>query len=130
MIDGGTMAESMNERKMDYVFTQQMIWEVLGQSNAKFKDSSIQKDYVSFKAEINKKIANMKLQPSFIDDTITITAGETKTITDTNNVLKDYVSFDKTVDGIRIQHSKGQNTMKITVVRIVRKKLIEYLKAQ
>ena len=115
VIDGGTMAESMNERKMDYVFTQQMIWEVLGQSNAKFKDSSIQKDYVSFKAEINKKIANMKLQPSFIDDTITITAGETKTITDTNNVLKDYVSFDKTVDGIRIQHSKGQNTMKITV---------------
>ena len=43
VIDGGTMAESMNERKMDYVFTQQMIWEVLGQSNAKFKDSSIKK---------------------------------------------------------------------------------------
>ena len=115
VISGGTMSEANEEKKMDYVFTQQMIWEVLGQSNAKFKDSSIQKDYVSFKEDVNEKIANMKLQPSFIDDTITINVGETKTITDSNNVLKDYVSFDKTVDGIRIQHTKGQNTLKITV---------------
>ena len=115
VISGGTMSEANEEKKMDYVFTQQMIWEVLGQSNAEFRDSSIQKDYVSFKKEVNEKIANMKLQPSFIDDTITINVGETKTITDSNNVLKDYVSFDKTVDGIRIQHTKGQNTLKITV---------------
>lgn len=115
VISGGTMSEANEEKKMDYVFTQQMIWEVLGQSNAKFKDSSIQKDYVSFKEDVNEKIANMKLQPSFIDDTITINVGETKTITDSNNVLKDYVSFDKTVDEIRIQHTKGQNTLKITV---------------
>lgn len=115
VISGGTMSESNKQKKMDYVFTQQMIWEVLDQSDAKFRDSSIQKDYVSFKAEINEKIANMKLQPSFINNTITINAGETKTITDTNNVLKDYVSFDKSIDGIRIQHTKGQNTMKITV---------------
>ena len=53
VIDGGIMSASMKERKMNYVFTQQMIWETLGQSNATFKDSSIQSQYISFKAEIN-----------------------------------------------------------------------------
>ncbi len=115
VIDGGIMSASMKERKMNYVFTQQMIWETLGQSNATFKDSSIQSQYISFKAEINEKIANMKKQPSFVYETITVDVGETKTITDSNNVLKDYVSFDKTVDGIRISHTKGQNTLTITV---------------
>ena len=115
VIDGGIMSGSMKERKMNYVFTQQMIWETLGQSNATFKDSSIQSQYVLFKAEINEKIANMKKQPSFVNETITLEVGETKTITDSNNVLKDYVSFDKTVDGIRITHTKGQNTLSITV---------------
>ena len=115
VIDGGIMAESLKDRKMNYVFTQQMIWETLGQSNATFKDSSIQSQYISFKAEINEKIANMKKQPSFVYETITVDVGETKTITDSNNVLKDYVSFDKTVDGIRISHTKGQNTLTITV---------------
>ena len=115
VVDGGIMAEGMKSRKMDYVFTQQMIWEVLGQSNATFKASSIQSQYNSFKATINEKIANMKKQPSFVNDTITLEVGETKTITDSNNVLKDYVNFDKTVDGIRIQHTKGQNTLSITV---------------
>ena len=115
VIDGGIMSGSMKERKMNYVFTQQMIWETLGQSNATFKDSSIQSQYISFKAEINEKIANMKKQPSFVYETITVDVGETKTITDSNNVLKDYVSFDKTVDGIRISHTKGQNTLTITV---------------
>lgn len=115
VIDGGIMSGSMKERKMNYVFTQQMIWETLGQSNATFKDSSIQSQYISFKAEINEKIANMKKQPSFVYETITVDVGETKTITDSNNVLKDYVSFYKTVDGIRISHTKGQNTLTITV---------------
>lgn len=115
VIDGGIMSGSMKERKMNYVFTQQMIWEILGQSNATFKDSSIQSQYISFKAEINEKIANMKKQPSFVYETITVDVGETKTITDSNNVLKDYVSFDKTIDGIRISHTKGQNTLTITV---------------
>ena len=115
VIDGGIMSGSMKERKMNYVFTQQMIWETLGQSNATFKDSSIQSQYISFKAEINEKIANMKKQPSFVYETITVDVGETKTITDSNNVLKDYVSFDKTVDGIIISHTKGQNTLTITV---------------
>lgn len=113
VVDGGIIAD--NSRKMDYVFTQQMIWEVLGQSSATFRDSSIQNNYVNFKNEINSKINNIRKQPSFINDTITVEAGESKTISDSNNVLKDYVSFDKTVDGIRVAHTKGQNTLSITV---------------
>lgn len=112
-VDGGIMAD--NNRKMDYVYTQQMIWEALEQSSATFRDLSIQNSYVNFKNEVNSKINTMRRQPSFINDTITIEAGETKTISDSNNVLKDYVSFDKTVDGIRIAHTKGQNTLSITV---------------
>lgn len=112
-VDGGIMAD--NGRKMDYVFTQQMIWEALGQSSATFRDSSIQNNYVNFKNEVNSKINNIRKQPSFINDTITVEAGESKTISDSNNVLKDYVSFDKTVDGIRVAHTKGQNTLSITV---------------
>ena len=88
VIDGGIMAESMKSRKMDYVYTQQMIWEVLGQSNATFRDSNIQNGYVNFKNEVNSKINNIRKQPSFINDTITVECGETKTITDSNNVLE------------------------------------------
>lgn len=101
--------------KQDYVFTQQMIWEVLGQSSASFVNSSVQNEYNSFKANINNQIANMEKRPSFDASTITVDAGKSKTITDTNGVLRDYNSVDKTVDGIRIQHTKGENTLTITV---------------
>ena len=101
--------------KQDYVFTQQMIWEVLGQSSASFVNSSVQNEYNSFKANINNQIANMEKRPSFDASSITVDAGKSKTITDTNGVLRDYNSVDKTVDGIRIQHTKGENTLTITV---------------
>ena len=115
VIDGGILAGDMYNVKMDYVFTQQYIWEVLGQSNATFKNSSIQSQYNSFKATINQQINDMAKQPSFVGTTIELEAGETKTITDTNNVLKDYNSIDKTVDGLRFVHNKGENTITITV---------------
>ena len=115
VVDGGINADSMINVKKDYVFTQQMVWEILGQSSAEFVDSSIQSEYVNFKANINNQIANMEKRPSFDATTITIDAGESKTITDFYGVLKDYNSIDKKVDGIRIQHTKGENTMTITV---------------
>lgn len=82
--------------KQDYVFTQQMIWEVLGQSSASFVNSSVQNEYNSFKANINNQIANMEKRPSFDASSITVDAGKSKTITDTNGVLRDYNSVDKT----------------------------------
>ena len=102
-------------KKRDYAFTQQMIWEVLGQSNATFVDSEHQSQYNDFKANINKEIENMQKRPSFSDTTITIQAGESKTLVDSNNVLKDYTSINKTINGITFKHDTGSNSMTITV---------------
>ena len=57
----------------------------------------------------------MKTRPSFVKETITIDAGQTKTLTDSNGVLKDYNSIDRTIDGVRIVHTKGENTMQVIV---------------
>ena len=115
VIDGGIMASSNEQRKLDYCFTQQMIWSVLGQSDATFKNASIQSKYEAFKADVNAKMNKMAMQPSFVNGTTTVDAGTTTTLTDTNGVLKDYVSFDKTANGIRIIHNKGENTMQVIV---------------
>lgn len=115
VIDGGILAADMVVIRQEYVFTQQYIWETLGQSNATFVDSSIQSQYVAFKNDINNKINNMQKKPSFSDTTIEVDVGETITLTDTNGVLADYTSIDKTSEGIRFVHNKGENTMTITV---------------
>ena len=57
----------------------------------------------------------MERKPSFTGTTITVQAGETKTITDSNGVLADYNSIDTTVDGIRFVHNKGDNSINITI---------------
>jgi uncharacterized surface anchored protein len=114
-MNGGIMSASNREKLLDYVFTQQYIWETLGQSDAKFVDSSIQSQYESFKTKIDNQIANIQKRPSFTPSIINIDAGTSKTLTDTNSVLKDYVSFDRNIDGLRIKHNKGENTMTISV---------------
>ena len=114
-LNGGIMASAMEQRKLDYCFTQQYIWETLGQSYATFKNATIQSKYEAFKADVNAKMNKMAMQPSFVNGTVTVDAGTTTTLTDNNGVLKDYNSFDKTVNGIRITHSKGENTMKVIV---------------
>ncbi len=111
VINGGTS----DANKKQYVLTQQFIWETLGQSSATFIDSDIQAEYVRFKSNIENQISQIQARPSFNGTTIKTTAGESKTITDTNGVLKEYNSIDKTQDGIRYQHSKGSNSMTITV---------------
>jgi len=111
IIDGGISAD----RKKQYALVQQFIWEYLGQSTATFTNSSVQSDYVALKNEITNKINSMQTKPSFSDSTITIDAGATITLNDSNGVLASYTSLDKTVDGIRFQHNKGENTMTITV---------------
>lgn len=115
VLDGGIMAASNEQRKLDYCFTQQYIWETLGQSYATFKNASIQSKYVAFKEDVSRKINNMATKPSFTSSTITIDVGASKTLTDSNGVLKDYASIDKTVNGIRIVHNHGENTMTVTV---------------
>ena len=109
------MSEDNREKLFDYVFTQQYVWETMGQSDAKFVDASIQSQYESFKTKIDNQIANMQKQPSFVYSTINVDVGTSTVLTDTNNVLKDFVSFDKNIDGVRIQHNIGENTMTIIV---------------
>lgn len=115
VVDGGILAASMENVKKTYVYTQQYIWETLGQSSATFINSTYQAEYEAFKARISNEINQMQARPSFNGQTITITAGESKTITDTNGVLANYNSIDVTHDGIRYQHSSGSNSMTITV---------------
>lgn len=111
LVNGGTSSE----KKKDYAFTQQFIWEVLGQSYAKFNNSTYQSQYEDFKNEINMKINTMSTRPSFDTENIVLEAGEIKVLTDTNKVLADYGSIDNWKDGIRFQHNKGENTLTITV---------------
>ena len=111
VVDGGTSVTL----KKQYVLTQQLIWETLGQSNATFIDSGIQAEYVSFKNNIENQIAQMDRRPSFDGTTITIQAGESKTLNDSNGVLSAYPSLDRTTNGIRVQHSGGSNSMTISV---------------
>lgn len=111
LVNGGTSSE----KKKDYAFTQQFIWEVLGQSYAKFNNSTYQSQYEDFKNEINMKINTMSTRPSFDAENIVLEAGETKVLTDTNKVLADYGSIDNWKDGIRFQHNKCENTLTITV---------------
>ena len=110
VVDGGMSLET----KKDYVFTQQMIWEVLEQSNDTFIESNIQEEYENFKEEIYHKIDNLEKKPSFDKENIIIEIGETKVINDENNVLENYNSIDITTDGIRIVHNKGENFMTLT----------------
>ena len=114
-VDGGILAADMIWVREDYVFTQQYIWEVLGQSTATFQDAEQQNRYLAFKADIDHKMTNLEKRPSFVTQTISVDAGTTTTLTDTNEVLKDYASIDKTVDGIRIVHNFGENTIYVTI---------------
>lgn len=111
IIDGGTSAE----RKLQYVLVQQFIWETLGQSSATFIDSSHQSQYVALKNTINSQINSMSARPSFDATTIELDAGDSYTATDTKGILANYNSIDKTLNGVRFQHTKGENTLKITV---------------
>mgnify|MGYP001045205152 FL=1 len=52
---------------------------------------------------------------SFDGTSITLKAGETTTLNDTNGVLADYTNLDVTHEGIHITHQKGDNSMSLTV---------------
>lgn len=114
-VDGGILASDMKWVKWDYVFTQQYIWEILGQSNATFINADEQQGYVDFKNRINNEITSIERRPSFNGNTITIQAGETKIINDSNGVLAEYGTIDNTKDGIRFVHQNGSNSMTISV---------------
>lgn len=99
----------------DYAYTQQYIWESLGQSHGTFVNPVNQSEYEQYKNEIENKIQKMTQRVSFDGTSIPVEVGETKTLEDTNGVLSDYNTVDVTRDNIRFEHNKGENTLKITV---------------
>ena len=115
VVNGGILDSWANSLKMDYVFTQQYIWEKLGQSSATFIDSNIQSQYVAFKNDIDNQMNRMQTKPSFSDTTVTVEVGESTVLTDNNGVLADYCSIDTTHNEVRFTHNKGENTLTITV---------------
>ncbi len=107
--------DTTSTQKERYVLTQKYIWEALDETYGAFLDSSRQASYESFKSEIDGKISAASSRPSFDATTIELNAGDTYTATDTKGILAGYNSIDETVDGVRFQHTKGENTLKITV---------------
>ncbi len=115
VVDGGIASSDMVDVKKEYIYTQQYIWEVLGQSNATFLNSTYQAEYESYKNQIENEMADIERRPSFDGTTITIQAGESKTISDSNGVFSKYESVNRTQDGITFVHNKGENTLTISV---------------
>lgn len=114
VVDEHIRDDGMEQYRQDYAFTQQYIWETMG-SNATFIDSNAQAQYVNFKNNINNQINIYAQRPSFDSTTIEIDAGETKVITDTNGVFKNYNSINTSKDGVVFSHNKGENTLIISV---------------
>lgn len=116
-----------NMTNRDYAFTQMYIWQSLpdypssGNSNVKFVSNSLNNEYKEWKKGIDKKIDSWDTKPSFDcetnGETIDISAGETKTVTDSNGVLEDYKSFTYTEKGITVSHKEGANTMTVTAAK-------------
>ena len=104
----------MEQYRQDYAFTQQYIWETMG-SNATFTDANAQAQYTNFKNNINNQINSYSQRPSFDSTTVEIDAGETKVVTDTNGIFRYYNSINTTKDGVNFTHTKGENTLTISV---------------
>ena len=114
-VDGWILASDARWLLLKYVFTQQMIWETLGQSNARFNDSSIQAEYETFKNEVNEEIRKKAQRPSFNGQTITMDIGTSQRLEDTSGMLSEYNSANFTTEGVTIKHNIGNNFIDINV---------------
>lgn len=99
-----------------YAYTQQYIWEVLKQKPGSFVVSDYQAEYNAFKSRVNNKIKELDNEiPSFDATTITLDIDKPYTLTDSDGHFKNYPTVNKTIDGIKIEHAKGSNDLRITV---------------
>ena len=98
--------------KTGYARTQMLIWNVLGQASTGLKDDD---GWTEWKNDIMDQYNKWDTMPSFNNTTQDMKVGESKTLNDTNKVLQYYASFDYTKDGVTFEHTKGSNSMKVTV---------------
>lgn len=94
----------------DYAVGQLMVWEYFGY----VPTSHTVPNYATRKAEINNAIARMEVRPSFHNQNITINAGESVTLTDTNNILSDFKGSQSNLNGISVARNGNQLTISAT----------------
>ena len=97
----------------DMAMCQKKVWSIMGSSTSwDFSDS----DYEDWCDDALANIKRLNTKPSFDKTNVgTITAGTSKTFTDTNKVFKDYPAFTINKNGIKMVHSAGTNTLVVTV---------------
>lgn len=96
-----------NQTNYDYVVTQVMIWEVLGD---KYQSSTIP-NYVKRKGEIMNLVNRYNTDPSFANKTYTVNVGETLIIEDSHTVLND-MQLSSIPQNLKVE--KDGNKLKIT----------------
>lgn len=92
----------------NYGITQNIIWEEFGDTLL----STQLPNYANRKNEILTKVANHKIKPSFENQSVELNAGESVTITDTNNVLAKYDNLLENSANLQIE--KNGNALKLT----------------
>lgn len=99
--------------------TQQYVWEKLGVNPTR---SSWNDEYMNdtlfreWKSETEKLIdIYYNKKPSFNGSSKSINLGGNATLTDSNGVLRYYPSFSKLIGGVTFKHTKGENTLNISV---------------
>ncbi|OQO88246.1 hypothetical protein BH739_04620 [Enterococcus casseliflavus] len=98
-----------SQTDQQYVATQHMIWEAFGGQNIY---TSI-RDYASRKQSIESAITKYNTRPSFHNQKITLRAGESVTLTDTNGVFTDY-AMDNVTNTANVTLQKNGNRLTIT----------------
>lgn len=110
--------------------TQQYVWEALGiypsrsSWNLSYMSESIYASWLS-QTEQYYKLYN-ETAVSFNNSTLTLNYGKSTTITDTNGGLQSYPSFNKTIDGVRYEHTNGNNTLTVTATSDVTKHSVSF----
>lgn len=99
--------------------TQQFVWETLGVNptrsswDSDYMSDSLYKSWLSSTQDLIDTYYSKK--PSFNSSTTKVNLGETTTLTDSNGVFKYYPTFTKTVNKVTFSHTKGKNTLSISV---------------
>lgn len=105
----GAIGYNPNPTHERYVTAQGYIWELMGASFSTSYDG-----YDSMKVQIDTDISNYFVKPSFSDQTVTVKVGEPITLTDTNNVLPEFVE-DVSVGGLNLSKNGNQLTISASV---------------
>lgn len=110
---------STKAEKIAACCTQQYVWETLGINptrsswDSTYMSDSLYKSWLKNTEDLIDIYYNKK--PSFNKTTKEINLGNSTTLTDSNGVFKYYPSFNKTVDKVTFKHTKGENTLSISV---------------